>query len=107
MELFRTAATKRQVLQLSSRIFDPLDHLAPVVVVIKQLFQAVWAANINWDDPVPAHIHEQWKEVLEGLRYLEGFKIPRCVLLDAPSAANAELHVYGEGVRGSSLPPQH
>ena len=42
--------TKRQVLQQSSRVFDPLGYLAPVTVQAKLFLKKLWQHKISWDD---------------------------------------------------------
>lgn len=41
--------TKRGMLSLIARIFDPLGLLSPVVFLAKHLMQRVWRANLSWD----------------------------------------------------------
>jgi hypothetical protein len=45
--------TKRQLLSISSLLFDPMGLLAPVVLIAKLIFQELWKSNIGWDDLVP------------------------------------------------------
>ncbi|XP_071652996.1 uncharacterized protein [Temnothorax longispinosus] len=47
-----TSVTKRSVLSLTARLFDPLGWLAPVVVRAKIAFQATWLQGLDWDDPL-------------------------------------------------------
>jgi len=49
--------TKRTVLRVSSKIFDPLGLLSPFVVKLKLLFRELCFDNINWDDPVEGESH--------------------------------------------------
>ncbi|XP_077278810.1 uncharacterized protein LOC143906541 [Temnothorax americanus] len=46
-----TSVTKRSVLSLTARLFDPLGWLAPVVVRAKIAFQTTWLQGLDWDDP--------------------------------------------------------
>ena len=45
--------TKRQLLSISSLLFDPKGLLASVVLIAKLIFQELWKSNIDWDDLVP------------------------------------------------------
>ena len=45
--------TKRMFLSESSRIFDPLGLLSPVLITAKIMFQQLWLSEISWDDPLP------------------------------------------------------
>ena len=42
--------TKRSVLQLLAKIFDPLSFLALFTIVIKILFQLLCMDSANWDN---------------------------------------------------------
>ena len=44
--------TKRDILKLSSKIYDPLGLLSPVTVRAKLLLQELWKAQIPWDEPL-------------------------------------------------------
>jgi len=59
----RTLITKREVLQQSSKIFDPLGYLSPVMIQAKLLLQQLWQPNVQWDGPLPQPLQEQWVSV--------------------------------------------
>ncbi|XP_065889723.1 uncharacterized protein [Dysidea avara] len=63
-----SAVTKRNVLQFSSRIFDPLDFLSPVSVRAKLLMQQLWQINVGWDEPLEPSIREQWNNIADNLQ---------------------------------------
>lgn len=44
--------SKRDVLQLSSRTYDPLGLLSPVTVKAKLLIQNLWQQKLEWDEPL-------------------------------------------------------
>ncbi|GFW20775.1 uncharacterized protein TNCV_1049961 [Trichonephila clavipes] len=44
--------TKRKILSLVSRVFDPIGFLAPVMIQPKILLQATWKTKEAWDDEV-------------------------------------------------------
>ncbi|XP_077280429.1 uncharacterized protein LOC143907486 [Temnothorax americanus] len=66
-----TSFTKRAVLSLTARLFDPLGWLAPVVVSAKILFQATWLRGLDWDDPLSETDALQWKTYQAELPLLE------------------------------------
>ena len=45
--------TKREVLQESSKIYDPIGFLGPVTVRATILMQELWRQGIAWDEPLP------------------------------------------------------
>lgn len=44
--------TKRKIVSLASRVYDPLGVLLPVTTQLKLMCQEVCAAKIAWDDPI-------------------------------------------------------
>lgn len=44
--------TKRSVLSLTARLFDPLGWLAPTMVSAKIPFQSTWLLGLGWDEPL-------------------------------------------------------
>ena len=43
----RTMPTKRDIIRISFKIFDPIGFLAPVVLHIKMLYQLIWSKKID------------------------------------------------------------
>ena len=50
--------TKRKVISLMSKIFDPLQILAPYTIHAKILMQQSWLRGVGWDDPLPTDLAE-------------------------------------------------
>ena len=69
--------TKRSVLSLISRLFDPLGLLNPFVIRAKILFQSLWRDEYNWDQALPSHFSDWLTEWLNGLAALKAWRIPR------------------------------
>ncbi|XP_070074700.1 uncharacterized protein [Drosophila takahashii] len=85
--------TKRQVLSDVSRIFDPLGLLAPIVIQFKILFQKLWLLNLDWDDPLPTKLADNWLKWRADLDTLQKFRLPRFVHNDPD---NIELHGFSD-----------
>lgn len=71
--------TKRGMLSLVARVFDPLGLLAPVVFLAKHFMQQVWKADLSWDVPLPVAIIESWRHLVSDLPTLQKLTIPRFV----------------------------
>ena len=87
--------TKRNLLQISSKIFDPIGFLGPTAFTLKMLFQRLWHDDIGWDKAVPDDIKITWKKTIAGLHRLADLKIPRW-LGTGPQEEPTELHVFGD-----------
>ncbi|XP_046967542.1 uncharacterized protein LOC124535377 [Vanessa cardui] len=73
--------TKRSILSNVARIYDPLGWLTPMVLQAKLIIQELWRLQLNWDDPIPEDIVEQWKEFVAELRIrnLIRSRLAKCV----------------------------
>ena len=70
--------TKRSILKVVAKIFDPLGVISPVTFQMKVLFQELCKQKINWDDLLPTRIKEYWASWCNELSRIEHVKIPRC-----------------------------
>jgi len=50
--------TKRSLLSLASRMFDPVGLISPFTVRAKILFQELWRRGLEWDDPLGSDIEQ-------------------------------------------------
>ena len=57
--------TKRAILGRTSKLYDPLVLLSPVIILLKIIFQSICKTRVGWDDPVDSFIHEQWLKLVE------------------------------------------
>jgi len=72
-----TFVTKRDILQTSSQIFDPLGWVNPVTVRTEILVQEIWQTKLTKDKPLPDLIKGRWTAILSDLRELPNLFIPR------------------------------
>ncbi|XP_055622822.1 uncharacterized protein LOC129766324 [Toxorhynchites rutilus septentrionalis] len=86
--------TKRQVLSMIARLFDPLGLLSPVIVIAKMLMQQLWREKIGWDDKINEELTQQWKEFLAALPTDGQFRIPRQVFMN--DAVKTEIHGFAD-----------
>ena len=69
--------TKRVVLSLFSRLFDPLGFAAPFIMQAKCLFQELWKLGLQWDQEIPPEFQIQFLRWIDGLKALGQWRIPR------------------------------
>ena len=60
--------TKREVLQQSSKIFDPLGIITPITIRAKIFLQQLWKESIDWDEPLNETLTENWKKIVDDLQ---------------------------------------
>lgn len=87
--------TKRSVLSLTARLFDPLGWLAPAVVRAKILFQSTWLQGIGWDTLLDDDNARLWRVFQESLPELERIQIPRHLPL-RPTGSVSQLHGFAD-----------
>ena len=69
--------TKRQILSLIARLYDPLGWVSPCTMLAKQIMQKVWQTKTGWDDIVDMSITSFFMEFLSQLPNLRTLSIPR------------------------------
>lgn len=87
--------TKRVILSTIAKIFDPLGWIAPVVIVAKIFIQKLWVARLDWDDPLPLELIQQWKAYSAEFSELSKVAIPRWVGTGNDST-NCEIHGFAD-----------
>ena len=68
--------TKRNVIGLIGRFYDPLGFLAPIVVRYKIFMQALCEAKITWDETIPETLMKHWKQLVTVLAKAQPILIP-------------------------------
>ncbi|XP_073811802.1 uncharacterized protein [Musca autumnalis] len=88
----RSSYSKRQVLSIIAKIFDPLGWLSPIVVTAKILMQNIWLDDIGWDDPLKPLSLSSWKTFVSNVEGIEQIAIPRWV--EFSPGSKIELHGF-------------
>ncbi|GFW30496.1 integrase catalytic domain-containing protein [Trichonephila clavipes] len=74
--------TKREVLSVIAKLYDPLGFLGPVVAKAKVFLQQLWQCTLHWDDVLPNSIANEWREFVTTLKCIEEVKIYRFIMAD-------------------------
>ena len=88
--------TKRSLLSLASRMFDPMGLISPFTVRAKILFQELWRRGLEWDDPLDSDIEREWSSWKSELLQLKDVTIPRWFGTSVTSKSIVELHGFGD-----------
>ncbi|GBM25729.1 hypothetical protein AVEN_265228-1 [Araneus ventricosus] len=59
--------TKRSVLSIIARLFDPLGLLGPVITKAKIFMQQLWLLKIDWGERLPEKEACEWQEFVKSL----------------------------------------
>ena len=89
--------TKRVVLSIISRLFDPLGLVAPFSVKAKTLFQTIWQEGLDWDQKLSGELSNAFREWVSDLTLLKTWTIPRRYFNTLWSARPClTLHAFGD-----------
>ena len=88
--------TKREVLSINGRIFDPLGIAASITFSGKLLFQKICKENTKWDEKITDSCFIDWLNWLSRLSELNKIEIPRCYSphIDRNSNVIYELNTF-------------
>ncbi len=90
-----TSATKREVLRASSKVYDPIGFLNPVIVNAKILMQEIWKAGLQWDELLPPEMQEKWTNLVRELQTSTHLQLPRRYFpMTNEWPKDTELHVF-------------
>ncbi|XP_076645562.1 uncharacterized protein LOC143355011 [Halictus rubicundus] len=86
--------TKRSILSLSHRIFDPLGFICTVALCPRILLQETWAQKLSWDEDVAVDTKDRFLNWLNDLEGINIVKIPRSILGDIQDTDDVSLHTF-------------
>ncbi|XP_065073804.1 uncharacterized protein LOC135697870 [Ochlerotatus camptorhynchus] len=92
--------TKRRILSLIATLFDPLGLIGATTSSAKIFMQQLWTLQdetgnrLDWDQPVPLMVGENWLKFHEELPLLNEIRVDRCVMI--PKAVLVEIHCFSD-----------
>jgi len=82
--------SRRSVLSIVARFYDPLGLLGPVITKAKIFLQQLCKDQLNWDESLPVARDTAWKELCSSFQNIPHVSFPRVVLI-----ADAEVEIHG------------
>lgn len=86
--------TKRAIVGLVGRIYDPLGILSPIVISLKIFTQELCTARLDWDQHLMGQSLAKWQQLASSLRGPSTISIPRCYL-DGIAEQIISYRLYG------------
>ena len=71
--------TKRNVLKILQKVYDPLGMVSPFLITAKILFQELCKLNLSWNEELPENLLIQWENWTADLHKLDQIRIPRAI----------------------------
>ena len=74
----RAPVTKREILSVTSGIFDPLGWISPFTLKARKILQQICRDKLDWDEKVPQSMLNNWIAWYQGTATLHQLAITRC-----------------------------
>ena len=102
MHASKVDPTKRGIVGVASRAYDPVGFVSPVTIRFKVLFQELCEAKIGWDQPLPQSLLTMWFTLVSSLQQDVLLAIPRCYFGNVPTqAASCRLVGFCNASKGA------
>ena len=79
-----------------AKTHDVLGWFSPTIIKVKILLQRVWETKVDWDDPVPPLIQEEWNLWRSQLPSLREVHIPRCYFPKQAQIESFQIHGFSD-----------
>ncbi|KAH7710607.1 Pao retrotransposon peptidase family protein [Aphelenchoides avenae] len=86
--------TKRTMLRLVARIFDPQGLVQAVTLLLKLVIQEAWKLEKDWDDEITGELADLWKEAIKDFDSTV-IRVPRRIAKG--TIKSVEIHVFTDG----------
>ena len=90
----KSVVSKREVLQCSSRLYDPLGFLAPVTIQAKLFMQELWQLKLSWDEPLSEALSNRWHKTAQEIQNGTKMVFPRRYFISTSTTKSLLLHVF-------------
>ncbi|XP_074657128.1 uncharacterized protein LOC141910296 [Tubulanus polymorphus] len=95
--IHQDSLTKRMILSDSSKVYDPIGFISPLLINAKALLQDIWRRSLVWDDPVPKDIKDRWVKISKETSQALDFDYGRMTFdYGLDSIDGCELHVFAD-----------
>ena len=93
-EISMEKVTKRSILSIAHRIFDPIGYTAPVMLCPKLMLQKAWVMGVDWDEEIREDLKKEFLQWFTDLKTLEEIDIPRWIQVTSENQKNCSLHTF-------------
>ncbi|GFY15483.1 uncharacterized protein TNCV_1572941 [Trichonephila clavipes] len=103
----RESYTKREVLSIIARLFDPLGFLGPILTQAKLILQKLWVLKLEWDESLSNPIAKEWNDFVSTHPVIQNIHVPRLVIgkgrIIIHGFADASTAAYGAVLYAQSI----
>ena len=72
-----TQPTKRHIVGIAMKFYDPIGFVSPVIIRFKMLFQELCTCKIGWDESLSGQPLNKWRQLVSGFQGITT-SISRC-----------------------------
>ena len=89
--------TKRNVVSVTAKLYDPMGFLSPIITEFKIFFQELCKAKISWDEPLEGELKNEWLKLATGLQCISSFTVSRFYFQEVTEKiVSCSLHGFGD-----------
>ncbi len=81
--------TKRHVVSIASKFYDPIGFVSPITIRFKFMFQELCKSKMGWDQQLSEGLLSKWKSLVASLQESQPIVIPRSYLHGVTSASDS------------------
>ena len=86
--------TKRKVLSMACKLYDPLGMLLPVTIVARLFIAELWEEKFGWDQPLPPSKLAIWQKIERDFNAASHLEFPRWLNFDPNQPVS--LHIFSD-----------
>ena len=88
--------TKRSLLKIAAKIFDPLGGFSIYTIKLKVLFQEFCLNKLGWDEELKGADKERYEKFVSEIKDLNGIHMPRCLFERGTKVTRVEIHAFSD-----------
>ena len=88
--------TKRSLLKITAKVYDPLGLLSLFTITAKILFQDLCNEKFDWDETLSGDAHVKWLSFQKQLECLSQIQVPRCYFSVDKQPIKIQLHGFSD-----------
>ena len=88
--------TKRSLLRVTAKVYDPFGFISPFTVSFKVIFQQLCTQKVNWDDKLEGSSLVHWMRLSKEFSLLTSIQVPRCLFAKDRSPVRCQLHGFSD-----------